>query len=302
MKVHRIVVMGMIATAMGFPLVGCSTNGAANQEQEARAESSVGDISGDLTKTVELGGVKFNVDPSWHDETDSQTSMRFDPSSACVVASHVYANGETGDLQSFEQIDGVFSVDYKVEDSWNENGVNYSIISGKASSGDFYSYMFGCDQDGIGFYVFFNMGSSAVTDHNKSVRDELFESVSFTPSEALAAIHSANGLSNSNSQEESASSPTLGESNALSMAGDYLSTMPFSYSGLIEQLEYEGFTTEEATYAADKCGADWNEQAALMAQSYIDTMSFSRDGLIEQLEYEGFTSEQATFGVSSVGY
>ena len=86
------------------------------------------------------------------------------------------------------------------------------------------------------------------------------------------------------------------------MAGDYLSTMPFSYSGLIEQLEYEGFTTEEATYAADKCGADWNEQAALMAQSYIDTMSFSRDGLIEQLEYEGFTSEQATYGVSSVGY
>lgn len=95
---------------------------------------------------------------------------------------------------------------------------------------------------------------------------------------------------------------TLGQKNALAKADDYLSIMAFSYSGLIEQLEFEGFTTEEATYAADNCGADWNEQAAKKAQDYLDTMSFSRDGLIEQLEYEGFTSEQAKYGVTAVGY
>lgn len=99
-----------------------------------------------------------------------------------------------------------------------------------------------------------------------------------------------------------AASETMGQRNARSKARDYLSVMPFSYSGLVSQLEYEGFTTEEATYAADQCGADWNEQAAKKAQDYLDTMSFSRSGLIEQLKYEGFTQEQAEYGVAAVGY
>ena len=82
----------------------------------------------------------------------------------------------------------------------------------------------------------------------------------------------------------------------------YLDAMPFSYIGLIEQLEYEGYTHEEAVYGADHCGADWNTQAALKAESYLKLMAFSREGLIEQLEYEGFTHDQALFGVASVGY
>lgn len=55
---------------------------------------------------------------------------------------------------------------------------------------------------------------------------------------------------------------TMGETNALNKAKDYLSIMAFSYSGLINQLEYEGYSASEATYGADHCGADWNEQAA----------------------------------------
>lgn len=71
---------------------------------------------------------------------------------------------------------------------------------------------------------------------------------------------------------------------------------------MIDQLEFEGFTTEEATYAVDNCGADWNEQAAKKAQEYLDYSSFSRSELIGQLEFEGFTSAQAEYGVQSVGY
>lgn len=96
--------------------------------------------------------------------------------------------------------------------------------------------------------------------------------------------------------------PTMGEKNALDSANNYLRFMSFSYTGLIKQLEYEGYTNQEATYAVDNCGADWNEQAAKKAEEYINTMSFSRNGLIKQLEYEGFTSEQAQYGVSAVGY
>lgn len=95
--------------------------------------------------------------------------------------------------------------------------------------------------------------------------------------------------------------PTTGEPNALRSAKDYLKYMPFSYSGLIGQLEYEGFTTEEATYAADNCGADWYEQAEKSAASYLKYSAFSYTGLIDQLEYEGFTSDQATQAADNCG-
>ena len=98
------------------------------------------------------------------------------------------------------------------------------------------------------------------------------------------------------------STVTMGKRNALESAKQYISVMAFSYSGLIEQLEYEGYSNSEATYAADNCGADWYEQAALSAKEYLGVMSFSRQGLIEQLEYEGFTYDQAVYGVEQCGY
>ena len=103
------------------------------------------------------------------------------------------------------------------------------------------------------------------------------------------------------SSDSSVTSATAGEEQAAKMAKSYLDTMAFSRTGLIEQLEYEGFTQQEAEYGVDKIGADWNEQAAKMAKNYLDTMAFSRAGLIEQLEYEGFTRQQAEYGVRAVG-
>lgn len=94
---------------------------------------------------------------------------------------------------------------------------------------------------------------------------------------------------------------TVSQSNALESAKSYLEYSAFSYNGLVEQLEYEKYSHEDAVYAADHCGADWNEQAAKSAESYLAYSSFSRDGLIEQLEYEGFTHEQAVYGVEQNG-
>lgn len=104
------------------------------------------------------------------------------------------------------------------------------------------------------------------------------------------------------SDESKVPTPTTGERNALEKAQSYLATMPFSYSGLIEQLEYVGYSKSEAVYGADNCGANWNEQAAKKAKSYLETMPFSRSSLIEQLEYVGFTHEQAVYGVEQNGY
>lgn len=95
---------------------------------------------------------------------------------------------------------------------------------------------------------------------------------------------------------------TVSQRAALSQAKSYLDVSAFSYEGLIDQLEYEQYTHEDAVYAVDNCGADWNEQAAKSAESYLSIMSFSRNKLIDQLEYEGFTHEQAVYGVEQNGY
>lgn len=106
----------------------------------------------------------------------------------------------------------------------------------------------------------------------------------------------------STNSNASTPSPTTGEKNALRTAREYLNISAFSYTGLIHQLEYEGYSTEEATYAADNCNANWNEQAAKSAKEYLDISSFSRQGLIDQLIYEGYTQEQAEYGVTQNGY
>lgn len=90
---------------------------------------------------------------------------------------------------------------------------------------------------------------------------------------------------------------SMGQRMALESAKNYLRTMGFSKKGLISQLEFEGYTTSEATYAVNNCGANWKEQAVRVAKNYLNTMPFSRQELIDQLEFEGFTSEEAAYGV-----
>lgn len=106
----------------------------------------------------------------------------------------------------------------------------------------------------------------------------------------------------SSTEPKENSSATIGMKNALKSAMSYLKYSAFSYTGLIEQLEYEKYSKSEATYAADNCGADWNEQAYKCAKQYLEYSSFSRSGLIEQLEYEGFTHSQAVYAADMCGY
>jgi Host cell surface-exposed lipoprotein len=91
---------------------------------------------------------------------------------------------------------------------------------------------------------------------------------------------------------------TSERSQATSMAKSYLRSQGFSKSGLVEQLEYEGFSHSAAVWGAGHAGANWLTQAVLVAKSYLRSQPFSRSGLVEQLEYEGFTHYQAAYGVS----
>ncbi|MBB5160175.1 Ltp family lipoprotein [Mycobacterium sp. AZCC_0083] len=93
----------------------------------------------------------------------------------------------------------------------------------------------------------------------------------------------------------------VSQQNAVRTAEDYLDVSAFSRQGLIDQLEYSDFSTEDATYAVDHITVNWNEQAAKAAKDYLDVSGFSRGGLIDQLVYSGFTAAQAEYGVAATG-
>lgn len=94
---------------------------------------------------------------------------------------------------------------------------------------------------------------------------------------------------------------TPAQTNAFMSAKLHMSEMPYSHAGIVAMLESEGYSHEDAVYAADRLGVDWNAKAAEMAQQYVNTMEFTREDLIDQLMYEGFTREQATAGVTAIG-
>lgn len=139
-----------------------------------------------------------------------------------------------------------------------------------------------------------NKGESNLSKAEKGIQTDLKQLDT-----AAVPTTTAEEIKASSTEENKA---TTGEKNALKKAKSYLDYTAFSYSGLIHQLEFEGFTSDEAAYGVDNCGADWYEQAEKKAKSYLDYSAFSRDGLIHQLEFDGFTEDQAVHGAFANGY
>ena len=97
-------------------------------------------------------------------------------------------------------------------------------------------------------------------------------------------------------------SETVSQSNAVKKGEQYLSFTAFSRSGLIKQLEFDGFSKSDATYGTDAQNVNWNEQAAKKAEVYLSFTAFSRNGLINQLKFDGFSQKEAEYGVSANGF
>lgn len=92
---------------------------------------------------------------------------------------------------------------------------------------------------------------------------------------------------------------TVSQKNAAGSAASYLRYSSFSRTGLIKQLQFEGFSLEDATYGVDAQKADWFAQAVKSAASYLKSSAFSRTGLIKQMEFEGFSNAEAVHGVDA---
>lgn len=176
----------------------------------------------------------------------------------------------------------------------------YGIYSGYSNTYESAVLFFGLDPF---VYTMANSDSdSSSTQQTSAPAKELAAVTTEAPTTAATTTAAPEPVEEPTEPETTLPTVSLEYRNALSTAHDYLKVLSFSYTGLISQLEYEGYSPEACTYAADNCHADWNEQAAKKAQSYLDAMSFSRQGLIDQLLYEGFTAEQAEYGVTAVGY
>jgi len=125
-----------------------------------------------------------------------------------------------------------------------------------------------------------------------------------TPEESAVASDQPLGDTGADSaeteQDEDSGSTPLSQQNAVDKAESYLQYSAFSRTGLIEQLEFEGFSPEDATLAVDSLDVDYGEQAKKKAEDYIDYSAFSRSGLIEQLEFEDFSPEDSAAAVDSL--
>lgn len=86
---------------------------------------------------------------------------------------------------------------------------------------------------------------------------------------------------------------------ALAEAASLFKYQSFSYNGLIDMLEYKGYSTEVAEYAADNCGADWNEQALKKAENYLQFSGYSYEALLKILEADCFEADEITYALEN---
>ena len=213
-----------------------------------------------------------------------------------LVSADLEATSSDGSCKTVEEMSQLGNDSYFGIYAIKLEGTDVTVLGGGA-----------VDEDGnlllVRVFVLGNVDSDDVFEVVDSIEVNCApESPSSSSSTSLSLSQSSRGLSGSSTSSSGSSyAPTRGEQNALNRANDYLEFMSFSRSGLIDQLEFEGYTTSEAEYAVDNCGADWDEQAVLKAEEYLDFMSFSRSGLIDQLEFEGFTYDQASAAATAVG-
>ena len=129
------------------------------------------------------------------------------------------------------------------------------------------------------------------------------------PQAAQNASDSQDGTVTAQTQTSAASAPqgqeyaegTEKQQDALAEAVDYINQMAFSRDWLIAQLVADGHDTNDAAWAADHTGADWNEQAYKKAEEYLKLTSFNHQDMVDQLIFEGFTNDQAEYGATKAG-
>lgn len=96
---------------------------------------------------------------------------------------------------------------------------------------------------------------------------------------------------------------TTGQRNALIKTHKLINSIHPSYDFLVTNLltTLEGFSLEEAKFAAEYCGANWDEQALLCAKDLMNEGE-SKNGIIEELRFYMFTEAQINKAIAELNY
>ena len=315
----------LLATSMALMVAGCS--GEADTTKDANTTAA----TAPNMRVYELNGVEYRIPLAWETyeddgtyyyypegSSDAQTAMvmvKYSPMDGAMNYSNV-SEMMDGYAEGVGEADGASNLLKASYPEWDDNAIKVTYdLDIDSVSCHVSLYAAPVLYDGI-FSISLSGG-----DKYQSIYDLILGHVKF-PSYSDAALDKSDNLDDLDDEDDndydydwddedsavSTSSVTSGsgqnenlsteQASALQMAHDYLRASAFSRTGLIEQLEYEGFSKDDATYAVDNCGADWKAQAALMAKQYRKSSAFSHNGLVEQLEYEGFTHEQAEYGAT----
>ncbi|MEB6087317.1 Ltp family lipoprotein [Enterococcus casseliflavus] len=122
--------------------------------------------------------------------------------------------------------------------------------------------------------------------------------------EANAKQDAASALQQEQNNDEQTQTENKGSSEqrrAIARAESFTNLMAFSRARLIQQLEFEGFTHNDAQWAVDQLTIDWNEQALKKANSYHSLMSLPPDNIRRLLAFEDFSEEQIDYAMTNIG-
>lgn len=312
-------------------LIGCSaSNGPSSTASSALTPAA----SIELPTRVEFHGISFSIPKDWSYEPYSWYLMRCRPNVQSTASANPQLNNlrasleffdrdVPSDTKAFQKKDMIKTEDVKslgIEKDIGFPNEVFSFTSFKSEDQPCSNYAIYCYVGtDAGFKITVGSDDDTTSQSQIDLAYCIFQSIHIDASTFMNYIHdddakgikdSASSSADSGSSSSSASSsanasssstPTVSQQNAVKKAKSYLNYTAFSYEGLVEQLEYEGFPHSDAVYGAEHSGADWMIQAERKAKSYMDYSAFSRKGLIDQLEYEGFTSDQAAHGADSVG-
>lgn len=299
-----------------FSVSGCFFN-----KTPSSVETTAAVSESDLTQKIELKGITYYI------PADFQTIGKND----AVILRHINTNGDNllvsylGDFDDSnmdipeKHIElGSLAISFVKSSDGIDPDYDYKTIDDLAVVKTTYTTK---DTYNITYHFFANKGAycmsysskEPISESNDKLLEKIVETV--TPS-----ANSTEALTTEKITEKPTEPPTekktepvtekepeskddsvpLEYRNALKSAESYLSHSAFSKDGLYDQLKYEKYSDDAASYAVNNVNTDWNENALKSAESYMSHSSFSKEGLYDQLVYEKFTNEQARYAVDNI--
>ena len=264
-----------------------ATQDSTNSEQSSNSQESDSDTSEDLDEKTENG-----AGTSGSGSTDSESTEEVEEEGSS-------SGSDQGPSVSASQANAIDSAEsYLRFSSFSRSGLIDQLEFEGFSNSD---AAFAVDYIAPDWFEQAVKSAESYLDFGSFSRQGLIDQLEFEGFTTEEATYGADQVGLGDASPGSGGGETVSQANAVESAESYLRFSSFSRTGLIEQLEVEGYSNSDATYAVDKLNPDWFEQAAKSAESYLDFGSFSRQGLIDQLRFEGFTAEEAIYGVNAVG-